>query len=45
MTTKKYFCEKCGRKIKKRELPYCENCKMEIYLSLKKRSKNKKKEK
>ena len=35
MQVKKYFC-KCGRRIKKKEIPYCQNCLLAEYNQQKK---------
>jgi len=32
----KYFCEKCGRKILKKEIPYCQDCLLAEYQRQKK---------
>ena len=31
MHVKKFWCRKCGRKIKKRDYPWCELCRLEEY--------------
>jgi len=40
MRVKKYFC-KCGRRIKKKEIPYCQNCLLAEYNRLKRSAKTK----
>jgi len=37
------FCIKCGRRIKKKQAPWCDNCRIAIYQATKKVKNNKNK--
>jgi len=37
----KYFCKVCGKRIKKKEIPYCQNCLLAEYNRLKRSAKTK----
>ena len=41
MRVKKYFCKVCGKRIKKKEIPYCQNCLLAEYNRLKRSAKTK----
>ncbi len=40
LASMKYFCEKCGKRIKKRQLPWCPLCNLKKYQFAKKVGRN-----